>query len=180
MVGAFSMKIIFCYNGIPDIRASTAILKYAPQTEFVETPGLFGYNEAIASRWGQDDLVIIEGDKEITSDTIPSFETCDEPWCSYGYYNYPEPYQVYCSTGLGCAKFSLDLQRKIPTTAFCRADISGMVCPDCNGAGCWRYLDTRIAFAIFASCISFSPHVHGEVIHHHTYAPDWAALRGLE
>ena len=65
------MKIIFCYSKVPDSRAEAAIRKYAPDAEFVETPGLFGYNEAIASRWGQDDLIVIEGDKEITCGGYP-------------------------------------------------------------------------------------------------------------
>ena len=105
------MRVIFCYSSNPHPKALEAIAKFAPDAELVKTPGLFGYNEAIASRWGKDDLIVIEGDKEVTAEVIPSFASCDEPWCTYAYYNYPEPYQAYCSVGLGCAKFSVELQR---------------------------------------------------------------------
>lgn len=174
------MNVIFCYASEPHPIALEAVAKFAPDAELVETPGLFGYNEAIASRWGVGDLVVIEGDKEISSEVIPSFASCDEPWCTFSYYNYPEPYQANCTVGLGCAKFSVALQRQIPTSAFLGPDIPTMVCRDCDGAGCWRYLDTRIAFAILSRCITFSPHVHGEINHHHEYPDDWAKQRGLE
>ena len=112
------MKILFCYSNVPDARAEAAIRKYAPDAEFVETPGLFGYNEALAERWGQDDLIVIEGDKEITAEVIPSFAACPEPWCVYEYFTFPEPYRAKVQVGLGCARFSLECQQQIPTKCF--------------------------------------------------------------
>lgn len=176
------MRVICCYSSEPHPKNVEAIEKYAPQTEFVETPGLFGYNKAIALRWdGSSDLVVIEGDKEINADVIPSFASCDEPWCSFEYFNYPEPWSRTVQIGLGCAKFSAACQMQVPIDAFlCPDPPVAWPCPDCDGAGCWRYLDTRIAIAILSRCISFYPHVHGRVNHHHTYQPDWAKQRGLE
>lgn len=176
------MKIIFCFASEPEPTSAAAVLKYAPQAEFVQTPGLFGYNKAIASRWtGEDDLVVIEGDKEIHSDVIPSFQSCDQPWCTYACDIYPAPYTRETRIGLSCAKFSADCQLQVPVDSFCRPDYPMREpCRDCNGAGCWRYLDTRIATAIVSRCIAFDPHVHGRIKHHHNYPPDWAQQRGLE
>lgn len=176
------MRIIFCYTGKPNPIAAKAVRQFAPEAEFVETKGLFGYNRAIASRWtGKDDLIVIEGDKEITADTIPSFEICDEPWCTYECAVFPEPYTRITTIGLGCTKFSAACQDQISVDDFCRPDYPMRIeCPDCFGVGCWRYLDTRIATAILSKCVAFSPHVHGRIAHHHEYPPDWAQQRGLE
>ena len=175
------MKVIFCYANEPNPIAAKAIRLYAPEAEFIETSGLFGYNTAIASNWGKDDLVVIEGDKEITEEVIPSFSSCDEPWCIYEYWNFPAPHQQNIIYGLGCTKYSLNTQRQI--------DVSDFDCPDpewlstckyCSGAGCWSYLDTRITIQILNRCISFAPHTHGRINHHHEYPADWAKQRGLE
>jgi hypothetical protein len=174
------MRIICCYNDEVHPLTRKAIEKFAPETEFVETPGLFGYNEAIASRWtGESDLVVIEGDKEIHADVIPSFQVCDEPWCTFEYDNFPPPYQRSCQVGLGCAKFSADCQILLPTETFTGPDNPiGWKCTDCGGKGCWRYLDTRIALGILSRCIAFAPHVHGRIEHHHEYDPDWPKNEG--
>ena len=178
------MQVIFVYTKVPVASAAKAIRKYAPNAEWIDTSkSIFDYNLAVASHWtGLDDLVVVEGDKEITSDVIPSFNNCDKLWCSYSYYNFPKPYQRLIRTGLGCTKYSADLQYQIPVDSFIRdnpVSDKWVKCPDCNGAGCWRYLDTRISLAILQSCITFGPHVHGTIKHHHEYPPDWAEQRGL-
>jgi hypothetical protein len=178
------MQTIFAYNNVPNASAAEAIRKYSPDAEWIDTgKSIFDYNLAIASRWiGLEDLVVIEGDKEITAEVIPSFSDCNDPWCSYSYLVYPEPYQKSVRVGLGCTKYSADLQYKIPVDSFICNDPIGdkwVDCPDCNGTGCWRFLDTRISLAILQSCITFGPHVHGTINHHHEYPPDWAEQRGL-
>ena len=172
------MHIICCYTNSVHPKARNAIDEYAPGTEYVETLGLFGYNEAISSRWnGEDDLVVIEGDKEISPGSIQSFERCSKPWCLFTYDNFPAPYTREAKCGLGYAKFTAELQRIVSPSEYLVPDLDWMPCPDCNGAGCWRYLDSRIAFAIMNHGIS--PHVHGKVTHHHNYPLNWAEERGL-
>ncbi|MGH7240131.1 MAG: hypothetical protein ACREHG_08715 [Candidatus Saccharimonadales bacterium] len=175
------MKVIFCYTNVPDARSADAIRKYAPTAEWIQTPLHFDYNNALMSRWGSgEDIVIIEGDKEITDEVIPSFEACNEPWCTYSYYTFPTPYQRLITVGLGCTKYSADLQRQIPAEEISQPHLETLPCPDCDGKGCWRYMDTRISFAILNRCIVFTPHVHGELNHYHEYPSDWAKQRGLE
>jgi len=176
------MRILFCYSSPPKLVVLNALEKYAPEAEFIDTSGsIFDYNLALASRWAKDDLVVIEGDKEITSDVIPAFSCCDEPWCIFEYWNYPVPYQKNTIYGLGCTKYSLATQQQIDASEFFCPDPTWLArCPVCDGAGCWNYLDTRITLSILSKCISFAPHIHGRVNHHHTYPPDWAKQRGLE
>lgn len=177
------MNIIFCYVNVPVASAGDAIRKYAPNAEWIDTSGtIYDYNEAIASHWtGKDDLLVIEGDKEIHAEVIPSMGACNELWCAYSYYNYPEPYHKKEIYGLGCTKYSAELQRQISTSEFCCPDPNWeRVCMLCDGKGCWRFLDTRITIQILTKCISFAPHIHGMINHHHDYPDDWAYLRGLK
>lgn len=173
------MKVICCYSSDVNPLTRQALSLYASDVEYVETKGLFGYNKAIESRWtGNTDLVVIEQDKEITADVIPSFDDCNKPWCMYTYFNFPEPYTRECLVGLGCAKFSAELQQLVSPSEFLTGDSDWIQCPLCNGAGCWQNLDSRIAFAIMNHQIA--PHYHGKIAHHHDYPPDWAKQRGLE
>ena len=179
------MKIIFCYTDVPDPRVEAAMRKYAPEAKFIDTSkSIYDYNKALVTHWGLDDLVVIEHDKEITSEVIPSFTACDEPWCVYSYMCYPEPYQRDTIHGLGCTKYSLALQKQIDPFDFCGPDPEWLYpsgpCRSCNGQGCWRGLDTRITLQILNKCISFTPHVHGRIEHHHTYPDGWKRERGLE
>ena len=167
------MKIIFCYTNVPDSRAEAAIRKYAPKAEFVETPGLFGYNEAISSRWdGSDDLVVIEADKEITAEVVPAFSSCSEPWCTFAYQELPAPYTKHMTYGLGCSKFSAQLQCEIPTEEFIREDLPWTPCRHCDSRGCWNQLDFRM-FQAFKEHGVTKPHVHGDIQHHHVYDTTW-------
>jgi hypothetical protein len=173
------MHIICCYSSGLHPVAAKALAAYAPTAVLVETSGLYGYGEAIASRWdGTDDLVVIEQDKEITANVIPEFENCSHDWCSFSYNVYPEPYQRKIDIGLGCVKYSAHVQNMVAPSEFLHKDFDWTPCPDCGGKGCWRYLDSRIAFALFHK--GFKVHVHGHIEHHHTYSADWAKIRNLE
>lgn len=168
------MKIIFCYSGEPDLESFRAITKFAPQAELVDTSGsIYDYNEAIASRWtGESDLVVIEGDKEITAEVIPSFNDCDEPWCTFKYKNLPGHLRMVVTIGLGCAKFSAELQREVGISEFICPDVPWQPCRHCGNKGCWNQLDARMARAFGNHDIDF-PHVHGHVKHHHVYDDKW-------
>ena len=146
----------------------------------METLGLFGYGEAIASRWdASDDLVVIEHDIEITAGVLPSFEQCDKPWCLYAYDHFPAPHTILMDHALGCTRFSASIQKLISVDEFIRPDWAFLPkCKLCNGAGCWKTLDTRINIAMMTHGIE--QHVHGKVVHHHGYssADDW--LKSLQ
>jgi hypothetical protein len=167
------MRIIFCYSSSPELRSAAAIRRYAPKAEWVKTEGLFGYGEAIASRWtGESDLVVIEGDKEINADVIPSFEDCNEPWCTYGCKTFPPPFRVQIDYGLSCAKFSADLQKQVDPSEFICEDVPWQPCRYCGNKGCWNQLDVRMGRAFESHDVDY-PHVHGHIKHHHVYDDTW-------
>jgi len=167
------MSVICCFSSEPHLQALKAILRFYPQTEFVKTEGLFGYPQVIAARWdASDDLIVIEGDKEINSSVIPSFSACSELWCTYAYETLPAPYTKRVTYGLGCAKFSAELQRIVHSGEFICEDVPWQPCRHCGGRGCWNQLDVRMARAFEAHGVS-NPHVHGQIIHHHKYDPMW-------
>ena len=167
------MKIICCYSSEPHSRTVEAVDKYAPETEYVKTAGLFGYGEAIASRWSaSEDLVVIEADKEIAADTIPSFAECNQPWCTTSCETLPPPYTKTTTYSLACAKFSVNLQEIVDPNEFLGPDVPWQPCRHCNSKGCWNQLDVRMMRAFQAHGID-QPHVHGEVKHHHVYDVHW-------
>lgn len=165
------MRVIYCYTKVED-RSFAALKKFAPQAELVDTSGsIYDYNEAIASRWtGESDLVVIEGDKEITADVLPSFANCESYWCSYAYLIFPKIIEREVEIGLGCARFSAKLQRLINPNEFLCEDptyIFGAACDICFGKGCWKFLDARIADAIRGHGINVC--CHGRIDHFHGY-----------
>lgn len=167
------MRVICCYSTSVKPQTRAALDKYAPGTEYVETKGLFGYGEAIRDRWtGEDDLVIVEGDKEIKADTLSSFEACDKLWCTTKHETLPAPWTRVVVNSLACAKFSATVQRLVAPSAFLCRDPFWAPCRRCDSQGCWAQLDTRLAIAI-TPLANGLPHVHGWVNHHHTYDDKW-------
>lgn len=171
------MRTIFCYGDRPQPEAAEAVTEFAPGVEFCQTKGLYGYCDAVGSHWNLgDDLVIIEGDKIIKQDTIPSLEACDQLWCSYKFRLRGYSYQLgldelICEsiTGLGCIKYSARLQAAVPVGEFLHDDGNlWPPCPFCNGAGCWNYLDLRITRAVQAH-FTEPVHIHGSLEHKHDY-----------
>lgn len=163
------MRVICTYQP-SSIRPETleAIGKYAPQCEFKETVGIFGYNEVMLKAWGHDDLVVIEADKVITADVIPSFKECDLPWCVYSYWSFPPPYRREVYTGLGCTRYSLEFQKQFPPALWLFGDDPDWpFCEDCQGFGCWRNLDVRISQRAQRAGVKI--HKHGMVEHLHDY-----------
>jgi len=97
---------------------------------------------------------------------------CGHRWCCYAHSIYPMPFTRNVACGLGCVRFSAEVQRLVDPSEFLHEDFDWLLpCRDCGGKGCWRYLDTRIAWALFEHGIF--PHVHGYVEHHHVYPDDW-------
>ena len=164
------MRIIAPYNK-REKRSAEALALYAPSAEWIDTSkSIYAYGEAIAERWtAESDLVVIEADKEITSEVIPSFAACDSYWCSYSYFVFPPTCQREVSIGLGCVKYSITAQREISIDDFICADDNLLgSCKDCHGKGCWIHLDARIAQALRGKA-GFNVCCHGMVNHHHDY-----------
>jgi len=172
------MPVLFCYaKEVPE--AVAAVKAYAPNAIFCDTStDIYAYNRAIANHWNTgEDLIVIEDDKVITADVLPSFAACPGDWCVFAYNTYPEPYTRVIDIGLGCTKFSAKAQTWFGPDKFLVPDDPDWgECPDCEGAGCWRYLDSRIDRNFWDRQIR--SHVHGAVNHLHVYAEDWGETFG--
>jgi hypothetical protein len=170
--------VLFCYTKrVPP--AWDAAKEYAPDAEFIDTSdSIYAYPEAVAFHWNSgEDLVVIEDDKVITSGVLPSFASCDEPWCVYRYMTYPEPYTRWIDIGLGCTKFSAEAQSWFGPEDFLVPDHPDWGrCHDCDGKGCWRFLDSRIDVNFWKRDVR--SHIHGDVEHPHPYPDDWGETTG--
>jgi hypothetical protein len=155
---------VLCCTAQPHPGSMTALKEHAPQAEVIDVAGdEFAYWREIRRRWtGEADLVIIEQDIEIGPDTIRSLEECDQPWCCYAYPIFRR--QIRLRVGLGCTKISAAAQRMVSA----REIAEGFeLCATCKGQGCWWHLDGRITQLLKHR--GLSPHVHGDVTHHHDY-----------
>lgn len=171
------MKVICCYRDLHPA-AAAALEEHAPGAVMIPTPGTYDYNEALALHWGSGgDLVVVEEDKVITAEVLPSFDGCPEPWCVFAYETYPPPYTRPITIGLGCTRFSAQAQSWFGPDSFLGPDHPDWgTCGDCGGAGCWRFLDSRIGQNFWSRGIS--SHVHGWVEHLHQYPADWGETTG--
>jgi hypothetical protein len=165
------MRVFCCYTGTIHPKAAEALKRFAPDCEYVETLGLYGYNEALASLWtGESDLLIIEGDKEITAEVLPSMESCTRHWCTYQYDIFPPPCTRKAYNGLGCTKYSARVQQVVHPSEWMETGATWEPCRRCGGKGCYRYIDSRINRAIERNWrLGVQPHIHGEILHHHNY-----------
>ena len=157
---------VLCCTATPHPNAMDALARYAPGAEVIDVTGdNYAYWREIRSRWtGERDLVIIEQDIEISSDTVASLEQCDQDWCVFAYPIFRT--EVRLRVGLGCTKVSAAAQRKVTAAAVAQGF---ELCAQCRGQGCWWHLDGRISAMLKRA--GFFPHVHGDVKHHHDY---WA------
>lgn len=153
--------MITCYFFAADWPEARQLLaEHAPMAEQVWTGAdPYHYWRETAARWGRDVFVSIEQDNAIHHRVIPEFASCPEPWCSFGY----EIGGSLCTTGGGCRKLSLGVQRQVTL-----ADILYPVrdigeCADC-AALCWRHMDTRISAALQRA--GYAVHVHEPPVRH--------------
>ena len=126
----------------------------------------FGYWREIKARWdGREDLVVVEQDVEIHDTVLKEFTECTEPWCCFPYKIFA---QKYCSVGLGCTRFSAQLQQEVSLDILSERFNK---CEFCEGKGCWWHLDGPILQHLQSK--GYSQHVHSpEVIHHHDYTAE--------
>jgi hypothetical protein len=143
------------YSELRHPEAHSALLSHAPQAIAVDTSAtVYDYWNALSQRWtGEDDLLVIEHDIEITFDTIPSFANCSQPWCTYWYHWCPA---MRVMDSLGCTRFSAALQKAVPMPAIQVA---------------WYEIDAVVSTRL--KSLDYSAHVHGEVKHYHEYEHIW-------
>jgi hypothetical protein len=128
-----------------------SVFMYAPGAIGVYTGRTsFSYSEALAYHWDYEgDLIVIEHDIVIDENTIPSFEDCQEPWCSFKF----DVMGQDIDFALGCTKWSAEARKLVTPPA--RAN--------------WRTLDVQIRELMI--WVGLQPHVHGKVAHLHPYEP---------
>jgi hypothetical protein len=161
------MRILCCYTQMHPA-AAAAIRQYAPTAELVDVTGDdYAYWREIRARWqGTGDLILIEQDIEILPESVASMAACEHDWCCYAYPIFRNRQRL--RNGLGCTKFSARAQRLVGAR---RIAEGFALCTFCKGQGCWFHLDGRIS-EILKLDGGLSPHVHGDVIHHHDYSGD--------
>ena len=151
-----------------DPRVKTALEQHAPaaglEVEWVDTTDSQQiYADEMEKRWlGTEDLIIVEQDKEIYSSTLPPLLYCDSLWCGYTFWINPVPHTSLVLGGFGCTRFSAEVQKMVPVSAFrgkSQINIDR------------RFYDYLIANHGTGCCL------HGHVLHHHTYEPRPRVLR---
>ena len=166
-------RLVCMYGGtypkdsVLDPRVKAALEKYAPQAglqvEWVDTSSdLQVYADEMEKRWGQEDLIIVEQDKEIHTACLPSLMSCGEPWCGYAFWACPVPHTTLVVGGFGVTKFSAGIQRKVPVSVF-RGD---------SQVGIDRRFYEYLLVNFGKVCC-----LHGHVVHHHVYEPRPKAVR---
>jgi hypothetical protein len=164
------MRVLCAYTDLHP-KTSAALKLYAPEAECVDVSGdRKSYWREIVKRWkGSEDLLLVEHDIEIHGDVMPQFRACDSPWCVFPYLLNPDDDQPML-WGLGCAKFSADVQRKISPTYVNR---SGGPLSD------WEHLEHKFAKAMqdhgISVCVHQPPVNHDRHIEHpvvHIFAGD--------
>ena len=119
--------------------------------------GISNYWHEFRKRWvGKYDLMTVEQDNVITPEIIPSFNMCDELWCTYSYIGPPHMTDRTLTKSLGCTRFSTRLQREVPIQEISDKDYFS-----------WYLIDYRLAVVLGEK--GYEPHVHGEVEHLHPY-----------
>lgn len=159
------MTALACFYRVLDPRAQAALERYAPQAglevDWAETAGDGSqYAAELAKRWGKDDLILVEQDKEIYPETLPGLMSCGADWCACTYWLFPEPHTTLCVGGFGATRFSLEVQQFIAVEEFA-------------GDG-WLGIDRRFLEALKRHGIGCC--LHSQVLHHHVYEPRPASV----
>lgn len=151
-----------------DPRTERALRTYAPQygleVEWVDTSeNLQVYADELEKRWtGEEDLIVVEQDKEIHPSCLPTLLECDQWWCGYTFWQNPIPHTSLVIGGFGVTRFSAECQRAIPVSAF-------------RGEGQVN-IDRRF-YDYLISHYGLGIHLHGFVVHHHVYEPRPLSVR---
>ena len=147
-------------------KTKEALNRFAPDAHFVDVSDCpSAYWEVLYEAWwGEEDLIIVEHDIEIHSSVLSTFESCTEPFCSFPYRG---GNQGPLERGLGCVRFSTELQRAVPGLP--------LQFKHCS----WMRLDSEVHE--FLAEKKFGPHYHRpEVLHHHHYYREKLCACGTE
>lgn len=130
---------------------------------------------SLASVWGSgEDLVTVEQDNIITEDILAEYAECDKSWCVNRYPSGPRPGDWLIEKGLGCAKFSAELQELVTVDDILAVSCwLRMICnyyPRSGGITCtpsqlcWIHIDCPVAKAISERGID--RHTHEAIVDH--------------
>ena len=151
-----------------DPRVKAALEKLAPaaglEVEWVDTSSdLQIYADEMEKRWtGEEDLIIVEQDKQPFPGQIEAMIGCPEPWCGYTFWQNPVPHTSLVLGGFGVTRFSSEVQRLVPVSAF---------------RGVWQVNIDRRFYDYLIRNHGTGCHLHGHVLHHHVYEPRPRAVR---
>jgi hypothetical protein len=165
------MARLVCFYRYLDPRVESALVRYAPlPVEWVETlgpdmgPGARDfYARELEKRWGgEDELLMVEQDKEIGPGSLEDMLGCPELWCGYTYWLYPEPHTALAIGGFGVTRFSAQVRKLLAV-------------PEFEGV-CQKGIDRRF-YDLLQERHGITMHIHGHVVHHHVYEPRPEAVR---
>lgn len=156
------MTRLACFYTNLDSRTKAALEKYAPaaglDVEWAETPGPgMAYAGELEKRWtGEEDLILVEQDKEIFPSTLQEIASCAHPWCTCTCWVFPEPHTKLAIGAFGVTKFSAEIQRAVKVSEF--------------AGDCQMGIDARFGILLrekhgIGACL------HSLVLHHHVYEP---------
>jgi len=154
-------RLVCVFNEL-DLRTEASLRRFAPaaglEIEWENTTGsLQDYANVLEKRWNKsEDLIVIEHDKEIYADTLPSLMMCGHLWCGYAYWVGVSPHTALAIGGFGVTKFSAEVQRLVKVS-----DFAGPY---------WHGIDRRFYDYLLENHNTVC-HLHGQVTHHHVYPP---------
>jgi hypothetical protein len=153
-------RLVCLYNKL-DPRTEASVRRFAPacglEPEWADTSAtLQTYAAELEKRWdGQEDLIVVEQDKELHQGCLPELLACAQPWCAYVFWINPVPHTTLVLGGFGVTRFSREIQRLVKVS-----DFAGEV---------QHGIDRR--FYDHLLTLSIPCHLHGYVQHHHVYEP---------
>jgi len=165
------MRVACFYGDNLDPRTEAALRAYSPvPVDWVHTPGPDRGDQAtdiyareLEKRWGgNDDLMLVEQDKEIGPGTLEDMEGCPELWCGYTYWLYPPPHTALACGGFGVVRFSPQVRWQVSVADF--------------DSGIQQGID-RLFHDLVLKRYGVRMHVHGHVLHHHVYEPRPESVR---
>lgn len=173
--------LIVNYYWLDKYAGSQRMIKHvAPEANWVYTergkPHL--YPDHVNASWGQDDLLVVEGDILLTPLAKTTLEDCRGDWCVF---QYPlGTTRTLFPFGYGCVRWSLEFQKRFSYERVMRHGTSGCAiclefkegssagCRDCRRRMCHRHQDTAFWHEMMRDLgPAARPHVHGTVGHQH-------------
>jgi hypothetical protein len=138
------------------------LLKHAPDTlmRSVVSDNQAYWREFSRDWDGSSDLMTIEHDVGLHADVVPDFEACDDSWCWYDYQAGPHGASA---SGLGCTRFSAEIQRAVPAGVIEAGHREFITrpnparCPDCHPLH-WSHVNVSLFRTLRA--YGYTPHQH--------------------